>query len=212
MQPGFSTISAIDRIAASIETTGRRPAENAGDGTFAIRIPEKARVRSSARHWYSTLCQMMRDMAPQDRSAIEVDALFGKVTTAGEWYLAIPSYSAAPEVGLELIRMLTTPDRELQRLYRGIGLPTHASFYDHRDTGGKPLSPETVGSDFLRIRLDLARELVTTAFRRSQFACYQRFSPTVSAHLQRIRDPQAARRGSYKRPSRNQVDSGTFAS
>ena len=67
------------------------------------------------RHWFNTLHEQLSAMPPEERAEIHVQPLFNGQTTAGEWYLAIPSYSASPEVGLRLIEQLTTPDREALR-------------------------------------------------------------------------------------------------
>jgi hypothetical protein len=134
------------------------------------------------RHWYNTLSQMMWDLSDQQRSQMRVVPLFGDVTVAGEWYLVVPAYSAAPELAWQIIQMVTAPDRELQRIYSGVGLPTRRSFYSH-SSQPVPVSPV---SPFFHLSRSKLRELVRDAFQRSQFPCYQQFSETISAHLQRI--------------------------
>ena len=133
------------------------------------------------RHWYNTLSQMMWDLPHTERAHIEVQPIFGKITTAGEWYLAIPAYSAAPEVAWQIIKMITAPDRELQRIYRGVGLPTRSSFY-------KPGSEkeESSLSPFFHLSRSTLRDLVNGAFQRSSFPCYQVLSETISAHLVKL--------------------------
>jgi hypothetical protein len=135
------------------------------------------------RHWYNTLSQMLWELRPDERLKIEVQPLFGDVSTAGEWYLAIPAYSAAPEVGWQIIDSLTSPDRELKRLHRGIGLPTRTAFYDQT---GVPAENATMSSPFFHLSRYKLRKLVVHAFRRSRFSCYARMSETLAAHLQRI--------------------------
>jgi KaiC/GvpD/RAD55 family RecA-like ATPase len=134
------------------------------------------------RHWYNTLSQMMWDLPDKERSAIVVQPLFDNKTTAGEWYLVVPAYSAAPELAWQIIRMVTAPDRELQRIYRGVGLPTRQSYY--REPARKAAPGQM--SPFFHVDRSTLRELVSQAFQRSQFPCYQEFSETISAHLQRI--------------------------
>lgn len=134
------------------------------------------------RHWYNTLSQMMWDLPDEQRSQTRVLPLFDDVTTAGEWYLVVPAYSAAPELAWQIIQMVTAPDRELQRIYRGVGLPTRQSYYS-QSSQPLPVSPV---SPFFHISRTKLGELVNNAFQRSQFPCYQQFSETISAHLQRI--------------------------
>jgi KaiC/GvpD/RAD55 family RecA-like ATPase len=134
------------------------------------------------RHWYNTLSQMMWDLNDEERSQTRVLPLFDDVTTAGEWYLVVPAYSAAPELAWQIIQMVTAPDRELQRIYRGVGLPTRRSYYS-QSSQPLPVSPV---SPFFHISRTKLGELVNNAFQRSQFPCYQQFAETVSAHLQRI--------------------------
>lgn len=134
------------------------------------------------RHWYNTLSQMMWDLPDEQRSQMRVLPIFDDVTTAGEWYLVVPAYSAAPELAWQIIQMVTAPDRELQRIYRGVGLPTRQSYYSQ---SAQPL-PVSPVSPFFHISRTKLGKLVNTAFQRSQFPCYQQFSETISAHLQRI--------------------------
>lgn len=134
------------------------------------------------RHWYNTLSQMMWDLCDEERSQIRVHPLFGDVTTAGEWYLVVPAYSAAPELARQIIHMITAPDRELQRIYRGVGLPTRKSYYSQSEQ----LIPVSPVSPFFHLQRTKLQELVNRAFQRSMFPCYRQFSETISAHLQRI--------------------------
>jgi KaiC/GvpD/RAD55 family RecA-like ATPase len=139
---------------------------------------KKAKLRASvSRHWYNTLNQELSDRAPGEASNVVVKAIYGDVTTAGEWYLAVPTYSASPEVGLEIIGNLTTPVREIERLQMGVGLPTRKTFYD----GGQD-APSAISRYFRFDHEDLSR-LVHKAFRRSRFFCYQQFAATISSHL-----------------------------
>lgn len=134
------------------------------------------------RHWYNTLSEMMWDLEPVERSAISVHPLPGCKTSAGEWYLSVPAYSAAPELAWEIIHMITSPERELQRIYHGVGLPTRESYYRHT----APLNPASLISPFFHVSRSLLKTLVEDAFQRSQFPCYQRMTETISAHLQQI--------------------------
>lgn len=131
------------------------------------------------RHWFGTLHQMCSEMGAEQRAGIEVGPLPGEVSVAGEWFLAIPSYSAAPEVGLRVIDMLTSPEAELDRLKAGVGLPTRDSFFleEAEDLGISP---------FFSMGGDVLRRIVERAVRRSDFGCYRRAASTVSAHLQAI--------------------------
>ena len=54
--------------------------------------------------------------ANPERDEIHVSALPQSLSVAGEWYLTVPGYSAAPDVGLQIIKLLTTHDAELTRL------------------------------------------------------------------------------------------------
>ncbi|MGP3779937.1 hypothetical protein ACTWKD_14440, partial [Halanaerobium saccharolyticum] len=52
------------------------------------------------RTWYTTLAQLLATMDPEEAAQIVVRPLPGDITVAGEWFLGIPAYSAAPDVGL----------------------------------------------------------------------------------------------------------------
>lgn len=132
------------------------------------------------RHWYSTLNQMMAQMEPEERREIQVKPLPGKLSTSGEWYLAIPAYSAAPDVGLHMIKLLTSRAAELERVMSGVGLPTRQTFY-----GGGESRVITV-SPFFSMGVQLLGHLVEKAFERSQFACYTEFSGILGSYLREL--------------------------
>jgi KaiC/GvpD/RAD55 family RecA-like ATPase len=148
------------------------------------------------RHWYNTLNQMLTDYGDQLQD-IQVHPLFGRgevkyMTTAGEWYLAVPSYSAAPDVALGIIEYLTTADEELERVQQGIGLPTRQHFYEVQ--ANAPTVFATV-SPFFSLNPTVLGDLVGNAFRRSRFHCYQMFADTLSSHLHRLLDLPEQRAG-----------------
>jgi KaiC/GvpD/RAD55 family RecA-like ATPase len=147
-----------------------------------IRSKNKPYIAASAicRHWYNTLNQELSNMTPGQRSQIRVEPLFHNRSTAGEWYLAIPSHSASPEVGLRLIEQLTSLDRETLRVELGVGLPTRTAYYQASET-----SETSVSRYFHFPRLEVY-QLLQKAIRRSNFSQYQRSSNTISSHLQWI--------------------------
>ena len=126
------------------------------------------------RHWYNTLNEELWETAGEEVE-IEVKPLFDDVSTAGEWYLAIPAHSAAPDIGLRLIDFLTQSDRETTRAELGVGLPTHTKYYE---------SEQASISRYFRFSRANVRRLLEKAFRRSDFYRYQRASGTVSSHLE----------------------------
>ena len=152
------------------------------------------------RHWFTTLRQMMAQLPPEEHPEVAVAPLPGRVTTAGEWYLAVPAGSAAQEVSLEVIKLLTSRVAELERFRRGVGLPTRSSIFPpHEATtpaeegGPQPYKPLDLG-------LYAALATVTTRpagpsdrspdasnpFRRSQFNSYSQFAPILADHLKQI--------------------------
>ena len=60
------------------------------------------------RHWFTTLNAMMADMHREERADIAVRPLPNAVSVIDDCFLAVPSYSAAPDVGLILIRLFTS--------------------------------------------------------------------------------------------------------
>lgn len=132
------------------------------------------------RHWYSTLNQMMSGLSLEERGGINVVPLPNGITMAGEWYLGIPAYSAAPDVGLEIIKLLTNQTAELERMRSGIGLPTRSNFYEVKTGNFTGISP------YFSMESKALQTLVSNAFRRSDFDCYSQFSHILSYYLQRI--------------------------
>lgn len=142
------------------------------------------RVRPDAvvwHHWYTTLNQMLSEMDIGEQQKIVVIQLPGGHTIAGEWFLGLPSYSAAPEAGLQLIRLLTTREAEMNRLHLGVGLPTRESFYQEVGAAAR----EDV-SPYFRMSLETIGRLLTSAHQRSKFAGYSRVSGILTHNLKRV--------------------------
>jgi KaiC/GvpD/RAD55 family RecA-like ATPase len=145
------------------------------------------------RQWYNTLNQLLFSTDVEERSDIAVQPVFGAqsdpddyMTTAGTWYLAVPAYSAAPDLALDIVEFLTGADREWQRLSYGVGLPTRMSFYSAQPEHANDMSPSV--SPYFEMQLAKLKELATNpkrVFRRSQFDFYSMFSEVLSSHLLR---------------------------
>lgn len=147
----------------------------------------RAAIRTDAvlwRHWYSTLNQMMFNMPPEARPGIRVCPLPGNISVANERYLAIPAYSAAPDVGLKIISLFTSRSAESDRLRLGVGLPARLSFY--RQASARVPSQMTV-SPYFSLDLTALADLVDNrTFRRSTLRCYADYSGILSSHLRRL--------------------------
>jgi len=134
------------------------------------------------RLWFTTLSEMLQNMRAKDREGIGIQPLPGDTAVAGEWYLAVPAYSAAPDVGLEIMKLLTTREEELERLRRGVGLPTRGHYYLEEagiSSHSVVLPPEVIGG------------ILNRGFRRSQFDCYSKITRILSFHLKRIIEIEA---------------------
>jgi KaiC/GvpD/RAD55 family RecA-like ATPase len=132
------------------------------------------------RHWYTTLNHMMRPMPREDRNQICIQALPGGISVAGDWYLAVPAHSSAPDIGREIIKLLTSPERELERLQSGVGLPTRTEFYSKGGAAAIAISP------YFSLMRDELRRLVHCSFNRSRFDSYSSLSGILAYSLQRI--------------------------
>lgn len=131
------------------------------------------------RHWFTSLAHMLSEMEPSARRSIVVTPLPGGKTVAGEWYLGVPAYSAAPDVALEVIKILTTREEEFERLRRGVGLPTRGTLYSDEVIS-------TLQSRRVNLSTKVLSGLFHGAFRRSRFDCYPKISRLLSFHLKRI--------------------------
>jgi len=128
-----------------------------------------------SRQWFNTLSQQLSECTPDSRSGFAVCPLFGDITTAGEWYLSVPAYSAAPEVGMQLIEAMTSPDREIEGVESGVGLPTRAAYYTSD-------AQASVSRHFTLSRSE-AHRLWSKGIRRSEFVMYHRSAAPISSHL-----------------------------
>lgn len=145
---------------------------------FEASIKPRAKVY---RHWYNTLNQDLADRDPENRPRMQICPLYGDITTSGEWYVAIPAYSASPEAGLQIVRNLTTPSREIERMQMGVALPTRKCLYS-TETESVPDGVAATSRYIHFAHSDLGR-LVRKGFRRSTFHDYQKFASTISSHL-----------------------------
>ena len=151
------------------------------------------------RHWYTTLNQMLADMPPEERASIHVGPLPKSITIAGEWYLGVPEYSAAPDVALKLIKLFTTHEAESDRLRLGVGLPTRESFY----TG---TSARSSISPLFAMDSTVLRGLIKNAFRRSAVGCYSKFSTLVTLYLQDLMECSSDNAQTLRGEIRSRID------
>lgn len=133
------------------------------------------------RQWFTTATELFSSLRPEIWSSLHVQLLPKGACVAGEWYLAIPSYSAAPEFGAKIVRHLISADEEFERLRLGVGLPVRKSFFD----------PARIGADTLRCRFFglpavATGEALRNAIRRSEIPNYASVSSILSFHLKRM--------------------------
>jgi KaiC/GvpD/RAD55 family RecA-like ATPase len=152
-----------------------------GRDLLAIKVDTNAVVWH---HWYSTLNQMFSEMPSDACDKVKLSMLPGAISIAGEWYLGVPKYSAAPDVGLEIIKLLTSREADLDRSRRGIGLPTRKSFWGTEDD--TKIESVVDFSPYSSMKLGDLRPLLRNAFRRSDIPCYEKFSRLLAYQLQRI--------------------------
>ena len=139
-----------------------------------------------ARHWYTTFCDFSNRLGPREHLEYRLVPLptraeQGSVAISGEWYLAVPIFSVAPLLGLEIIRALTTREEELERMRLGVGLPVSSEFYTPGDGVLSERLPRMKAVD-----LQLFHKLSSDAFRRSQVKEYARLSPILASHLRYV--------------------------
>ena len=123
---------------------------------------------------------MLSEMTTADRSEIALSSLPGKVSVAGEWFLGVPRYSAAPDVGVRLIQLCTSPEAVVDRLMYGVGLPVQQSFYENQGESDTSISP------FIALDAKLLLTIIERAFERSTFECYRRYASILAAHLRSV--------------------------
>lgn len=132
-------------------------------------------------------------------------ALPGVVSSRGDWHLAIPVESAAPDEGLDFIRDLCSEEAAWERLREGVGLPPHRRFYDELRDCILPTTGVSIGgidriincgidraifSDYSGIATQIAfyiRQFVHNwrRLRLDSTRCYEIDSPDVSEFAER---------------------------
>jgi KaiC/GvpD/RAD55 family RecA-like ATPase len=146
-------------------------------------LPAYALDAHVCRHWFTTLTQFLAQLPRDAKEQFTVSPLPAGAAVAGEWYLGVPAYSAAPEVALEIIRILTTREEELERLRRGVGLPTRSDYYPDEPTNTSALYIHSQG---VELSSKLVSKLFNAAFRRSSLRHYARVSRLLTFQLKRV--------------------------
>jgi hypothetical protein len=148
--------------------------------TEPLRVNPQAAVW---RVWYSTLNELVASLPANVREDLVVSPLPGDIAIGGEWFLSVPKYSAAPDAALDIIKLLSTYQAELDRFAVGMGLPTRMSFYRSET----PFSSSHLARYF-SFNVERLAKIVNEAFTRSSLDCYQELSGLLSSHLQVIID------------------------
>jgi hypothetical protein len=151
-----------------------------GNGGLAVKLNPEAIVW---RHWYSTFGELASALPLAQRENVVAAPLPGGLNLAGEWYLAVPPRSAAPDCAMEIIQEITKPEAALERLNRGVGLPARSSFYNV----APPVRRDWhVHLHDLAIDIPSLRSLIESPIFRSSFRGYPQIATSLSAHLLRI--------------------------
>ena len=185
--PRSALVSSFDRIAPDDLVHALALFQVLCHYQCAIRPEDRAtHCPRVARHWYTSFFDFSSRLPAEERQNFKLSALptpkgEPNVAVAGEWYLAIPVFSAAPLLGLEIIRALTTRDEELHRMREGVGLPVSPDFY----APGGGLRSEGLARIDAR-ELQLVHSLLRQAFRRSDMNQYATLSPILASHLRLV--------------------------
>jgi KaiC/GvpD/RAD55 family RecA-like ATPase len=134
------------------------------------------------RHWYSTANQMLANLDLATRQQIAICPLPGSISIAGEWYLGIPAYSAAPDVGIAIIESMTSRSAEMERLRMGVGLPVRKGYYHSEETEGV----DSLISPYFSMERETLRQLIDRSIRRSDCEKYAQLSSQLAGSLRRI--------------------------
>jgi KaiC/GvpD/RAD55 family RecA-like ATPase len=135
------------------------------------------------RDWYSGMNALLADALREEREGISVQALPGSGGLVVDWYLGIPSYSAAPDVGLEVIKLMTGRDAELERVRCGVGLPVRDGFYG---VEADQLSVRHSISPYFLINEQELAGLLSRGVRRSVIGCYFEIRGLLAQHLRSV--------------------------
>ncbi|MBN2192878.1 MAG: hypothetical protein JW751_08680 [Polyangiaceae bacterium] len=147
-----------------------------------------------ARQWYTTVGDFLAGLPTGARDRYRVRALPKSISCRGEWYLCVPAHSASPDLGLEILRLLTGREAELERFRRGTGLPVRGRFYDASvplqvpllGAGRRARTPVPVTIPVSGVVVRDLEKLFSKAIRRSWIEGYAAFSPSLAFYLRRM--------------------------
>lgn len=131
------------------------------------------------RSWFDTAQQFMQDLSQLQNPFIKdytFSMLPGKISSRGDWHLAIPYGSAVPDEGIKFIYDLCGEEAAWQRLEYGVGLPPHRVFYENPQLSSY-LFPAT-GLTFNEIN-----ELLKNGIERSVFDNYRKMGPKLAFYI-----------------------------
>jgi KaiC/GvpD/RAD55 family RecA-like ATPase len=101
--------------------------------TAAVGLPAKENSALVWRQWFTTLAESLGRLNRDEARQFVIRPLPRSCGLAGDWYLGVLADSAMPMAALRVIKTLTTPEAELERLREGIGLPTQRNYYQSDD-------------------------------------------------------------------------------
>lgn len=153
-----------------------------------------------SRHWFTTINDWFSrcpDKNPRDYGIIPLP---GNLTTAGEWYWALPKSTSALEAGISIIDMLMTAEAEFNRLSRGIGLPVRNLHYEKGGNCGfdirlpefrkwKSATGASTASDPLEpMNMSDVESIYNSpsSIHRSRFECYAEISQELGFYIKEI--------------------------
>lgn len=122
-----------------------------------------------SRQWFTTLGAFLQHARSRDHGSpgkrnFVVRGLPGHTSVAGDWYLSVPSYAAAPACARRIVDFMTSIDQQIYRLSSGVGLPVRQELLDAR---GVAVTGDTV------IDVDLINRTYARVFRRSAIPNYR---------------------------------------
>jgi RecA/RadA recombinase len=90
-----------------------------------------------SRQWFTgwgMLRQTQPGLVPMELPKYKSEREYEPACVSGTWYLGILSGGTAYRAGAQIIKQLTSPAQEMDKLNLGIGLPVRRSLYDAADT------------------------------------------------------------------------------
>lgn len=145
-------------------------------------INDKITINTNAqiiRTWYTIYNNLYNNDYNKIKDFV-ILPLPSEISCSGDWYLGVTKFSAATDIGFDIIRMLASANSAQGRFENGLGIPLNNKFIK-TGIGTLPLDTNYDHTNFMSYLYNNSKMI-----RRSQYGCYFMLSGCLAFYLKSI--------------------------